>query len=617
MPVWSAIKRILIGAPIPTWRAHHERLSVALGLPVFASDAISSVAYATEEVLLVLAMGGIAALQYVTPISLVIVALVGIVVMSYIRTIYAYPQGGGGYRVTSDNLGRHLGLVAGAALLIDYVLTVAVSVSSGVLALVSAQPVLQPYMVHIGITVIAIISIINLRGARESGLVFAIPVYTFVFLLLIMIITGVGYALQGIDPVPETQAQTLARYQSAMQPIGLWLLLRAFAAGCTALTGIEAVADGAGAFRKPEAYNASRTLIMLGVVLALLFSGVSWLSYRFGVTPIPVGDPNFKTVLAQLAEGIFQGKFAFMFYFLQFATLLILFLAANTAFADFPRLSSFIARDGYMPRQLANLGDRLVFQNGIILLAFFAGFLLWIFHGDTHKLIPLYTVGVFTSFTLSQAAMALRQWRMGVPFLQGTLISLIGALATGVAMVVILVAKFAAGAWIVVVAALIMLYVFYGIKRHYNYLARELSLTAQDKIPSIEMTAILLVPRLHRGILNAIAYAKNIATDLRALHIVINPETVEDVKKEWEQYVPDISLVIMGSEYRSLVEPLMEYIDQAVGERENHMLTVIVPQAVPKYWWHRILHNNAAIPIKLALASRKNVVVTDVRYFLK
>jgi amino acid transporter len=606
--VFTTVKRLLFGAPIATSRAHHERLNTFFGLPVFASDAISSMAYATEEILLVLVLAGPAAIATVTDFAIAIAVLVGIVIFSYVRTIYAYPAGGGGYRVTSDNIGSKLGRVAGGALLIDYVLTVAVSVSSGILAIVSAFPTLIPYTVHLGLAAIAIVAWVNLRGTRESGAAFAVPTYLFVLLLLGLIVGGIFL------PASEPPSTVGAASHGTTQLLGVWLVMRAFAAGCTALTGIEAIADGAGAFKAPEALNASRTLITLGLILSVLFVGVSWLAHHFGVVPIEVGSAEYKTVLAQITEKVYGN--GTLFYFVQFTTMAILILAANTAFADFPRLCSFMAKDGYLPRQLANLGDRLVFQNGILVLALAAGTLIVVFGGDTHKLIPLYAVGVFTSFTLSQAGMTIRQMKMKAPT-WGVVASAIGAIVTGTVMIVIAVTKFHDGAWLVVVAEALLLSMFYGIRKHYDYLARELNPSATDDVPKLDTTVLLLVPpRVHRGILHAIAYAKTLSADVRAINITDDSNSITLMKEQWQKYGKGIPLVILESPYRSLVEPLLEYIDEAALERPNHMLTVVVPQAVPKVWWQALLHNNAAFPIKQALASRENVVITNVRYFL-
>lgn len=609
MGFFSALKRLLFGAPIASSRAHHERLPKIFGLPVFASDAISSVAYATEEILLVLLLAGSAAIVDVIYIAIAISVLIGIVIFSYVRTIYAYPQGGGGYRVSSDNLGSKAGRVAGAALLIDYVLTVAVSVSSGILAIVSAFPALGPYTIQLGLVAIALMAFVNLRGTKESGLVFAIPTYAFVFMLLLMIVMGLIAAANG--EVPSGPVREL--HHGTQHAMGLWLILRAFSAGCTALTGIEAIADGVGAFKEPAAKNASQTLMMLGVILATLFIGVSWLAVQFKVVPMEVGSEGFKTVLAQISEQIF-GNGA-MFYSLQIGTMAILILAANTAYADFPRLCSFIAKDGFLPRQLSNLGDRLVFQNGIILLSVAAGSLIWVFNGDTHALIPLYAVGVFTSFTLSQAGMVVRQMRLKSA--KWAIIgSTIGMVITCLVGVVIFVTKFEEGAWLILVACTVLMFVFWQIRKHYNYLAKSLNVEATETLPKLDTTVLLLVPRIHKGVLQAIAYAKSLSHDCRAIHISGDPSSLDSFKQDWSRFGGEIPLVILESPYRSLVEPLMEYIDEAVGEKPDHLLTVVVPQAVPKYWWQTVLHNNSALPIKVALGSRKNVVVTSIRYFL-
>lgn len=609
MRFFSALKRLIFGAPIASSRAHHERLPKIFGLPVFASDAISSVAYATEEILLVLLLAGSAAIVDVVYIAIAIAVLVAIVVFSYVRTIFAYPMGGGGYRVSSDNLGSKAGRIAGAALLIDYVLTVAVSVSSGILAIVSAFPSLGPYTVQLGLVAIAMMAFVNLRGTKESGLVFAIPTYAFVGMLFLLIVMGLVAAANGEGPTGPVSEL----HHGTQHAMGLWLVLRAFAAGCTALTGIEAIADGVGAFKEPAAKNASQTLMMLGGILTILFIGVSWLAVHFKTIPMEVGSEGFKTVLAQIAERIF-GNGA-MFYALQVGTMAILILAANTAYADFPRLCSFIAKDGFLPRQLSNLGDRLVFQNGIILLSVAAGALLWVFHGDTHALIPLYAVGVFTSFTLSQAGMVVRQLKLKSAK-WGVIASSIGMAVTFLVGMVILITKFEEGAWLITVACAVLLFVFWQIRKHYNYLAKSLNVDATETLPNLDTTVLLLVPRIHKGVLQAIAYAKSLSQDCRAIHISSDPTTLESFKQEWSRFGGDIPLVILESPYRSLVEPLMEYIDEAVGEKPDHLLTVVVPQAVPKFWWQTILHNNSALPIKVALGSRKNVVVTNVRYFL-
>ena len=603
---FGRIKRVLIGQPIHTKHAHHERLPKIFGLPVFASDALSSVAYATEEVMRVLLLAGVAYLTGIVNISVAIVVLIIVVASSYYQTIHAYPKGGGSYRVSTENLGPLAGQIAGASLLIDYVLTVAVSVSSGVLAIVSMMPSSQPYVVEMGVAAIAIVGVLNLRGAKESGIVFAIPTYSFVVLILVLI----GYGIfRGIGE-PMIAPKVFVASES-LEPLGVFLVLRAFASGCTALTGVEAISDGVQAFKPQEAKNAAQTLVIMAAILAVLFLGTSWLAQHYGIVPMPLESGQFKTVVAQISSQIFgEGVF---FYALQVATALILILAANTAFADFPRLSSFIARDGYLPRQLTSVGDRLVFQNGIVLLSILAIVLIVFFRGDTHALIPLYAVGVFTSFTLSQGGMAVRLWKQRS---YKMIVSAVGCVITFVVTCIILVTKFTQGAWLIVVALGLCLLVFRLIKRHYDYLAEALSVDEDDKLIPMSTTTLLLVPRMHKGLLHAISYAQSTTQDVRGLHVTLDKASAEQIKKDWDAFGVDMPLVILESPYRSLVEPVIDYIDETIAENPDSMVTVIVPQAVPKYPWQALLHTNAAVPLKLALRSRKNVVITNVRYFL-
>lgn len=610
MGLLSAVKRILVGKPIQTKHAHHERLPVWTGLPVFASDALSSVAYATEEILLVLVLAGAAAMALVWDVSWWLAGLMIVIAFSYYQTIHAYPKGGGTYLVSTENLGSGAGRVAGASLLIDYVLTVAVSVSSGVSAIVSLNSNVQPYGIHIGIVAVLLIMVANLRGAKESGLLFAIPTYTFVVMVLALVITGVVQTLG----IPHQVPKEVVPPPEGFHAMGAFLLLRAFAASCTALTGTEAIADGVQAFRPPEAKNAAKTLLLMVGMLLTMFIGLSYLAMHEGIVPMSTSAEGFKTVVAQIAVAHWGD--GILFGLLQLTTAAILFLAANTAFADFPRLSSFIARDGYLPRQLGSIGDRLVYQNGIILLSLSAIALIVVYKADTHSLIPLYAMGVFISFTMSQAGMAVK-FRREKAALYKFAISAFGALVTLVVMGILLVTKFAEGAWLIVVALAIMLLIFRGIRKHYDYLARELSVGQQDAVRPVRTIALLLVPRLHRGILKAIAYARATSHDVRAIHVTLDSNNVTQIKEDWNRFGSDIPLVILDSPYRSLVEPLIEYIDQAVAEEPDLVVTVIVPQAVPKFWWQGLLHNNAAVYLKLALASRRNVVVTNVRYFLK
>lgn len=612
MSLLSAVKRVLVGKPIHSKHAHHERLPVVTGLPVFASDALSSVAYATEEILLVLMLAGAVALPLVWNVSWWLGGLMLVVAFSYYQTIHAYPRGGGTYLVSTENLGSKAGRVAGASLLIDYVLTVAVSISSGVSALISLYPSLKTGMVpvYIGVGAVLILMLANLRGAKESGVLFAVPTYTFVVLVLALIATGVFQTMGQ----PNAIAQNVPMPKEGWHAMGAFLMLRAFAASCTALTGTEAIADGVQAFKAPEAKNAAKTLLLMVGLLMTMFLGLSYLAMHEGVVPISTSDPGYRTVVAQIA--VAHWGEGWLFSALQFATAAILFLAANTAFADFPRLSSFIARDGFLPRQLTSQGDRLVFQNGIILLSLAAMALIWLYNADTHSLIPLYAMGVFISFTLSQGGMAVKFWREKAKLWKFG-VSAFGTAVTFVVLVILLVTKFTEGAWLIVIALAVLLAIFWAIRRHYDYLAQELSVGPDDHVREVKTTVLLLVPRLHRGILKAIAYSKAMTKDVRAIHVTLDPKSVGHIKEDWNRFGADIPLVILDSPYRSFVDPITDYIDQTVAEDPSMMITVIVPQAVPKYWWQGLLHNNAAVPLKLALKSRKNVVITNVRYFLK
>jgi amino acid transporter len=602
------LKRWLIGRPIATRLAHHERLVVFFGLALLASDNISVIAYATEEIMHMLGLAGPEALSYVLPLAWATLALVIIVLFSYSRTIANYPQGGGDYRVATDNIGPLAGKIAGAALLIDYTLTVAVSVSAGVLAIVSAVPGLQPYIVHMGLSAIVVLALVNLRGTRESGLVFAIPTYAFVLLMVLLIVFGIP-KLGSFEGVP-----TVVEHEGPREALTLWLILRAFAAGCAALTGIEAIANGTMVFRAPEVKNAIKALVSLGAIMVVLFLGVTWLASHYPVRLMSADEAGYKTVVAQIAQGVFGN--GFMFYAIQIATMAILILAANTAFADFPRLASFMARDGYLPRQFASLGDRLVFQNGIVILGVVAGLLVVFAQGNVHKLIPLYALGVFTAFTLGQAGMVIKQWRDRK--LGGALVSGIGALATGVVWVVILVTKFVDGAWMIVIAMGGLLFMFSRIRRHYDYLAKELNVRPEDRVEKYSSTVLLLVPRLHRGLLKAISYAKAMTSDVRAVHVTLDPQQAKATKEQWTQFGADIPLVILDSPYRSLVDPVIEYVDQTIEEARdpNHMVTVIVAEAVPKNRFQQLLHSNLGLFLKIALGRRRNVVISNVRYFL-
>ncbi|MCB8933089.1 MAG: APC family permease [Fimbriimonadaceae bacterium] len=619
--LWAALKRlrrILFGAPIHSSQAHHERLSPLLGLPVFASDALSSVAYATEAILSVLVLYGLAAIHDQLPIAAAVAALIVIVTISYSQTIRAYPHGGGSYIVASDNFGETVGLIAGGALLIDYVLTVAVSVSAGVAAIVSAYPSLHNLLVPMSLLFIGGVAWANLRGVRESGAAFALPTYGFILAMGTMLVTGVVQSL-GTAPPPQVVFADPNMLGSAASLPFLFVILRSFAAGCTALTGIEAVSDGVAAFRDPAPQNAIRTLRIMAFLLVGLFIGTGYLS-RFlpEITLHSTANPEYRTLVSQLAIHVFGADSA-LFYVLQFATAAILVLAANTAFADFPRLGSFLARDGFLPRAMARQGDRLVFQNGIILLAVLAGTLVWHFHGNLDHLLPLYAVGVFTAFTLSQLGM-LRYWsrrRSTDPkWMRGALVSGTGGIVTALVTLVILVTKFMEGAWIVVILLAVLFVSLRAVKQRYESIARQLETTKPAELGARKNLVLVLVPRVHRGVQEALDYALSCHGECRAIHVTLDEKNVPTLRDDWERLGRGVPLVVLGSPFRSLIKPILEYVDEARDEDPNRMVTVIVSEAVPRKWIHKLLQENVAIQLKLALGQREGIAVTNLRYFL-
>jgi len=603
----SGVKRILVGSPIPTDRAQHERLSPVTGLAVFASDALSSVAYATEEILLILILAGGAALSLSVPIAVAIAALIAIVVSSYRQTILAYPKGGGSYIVTRENLGRYPSLIAGAALLVDYVLTVAVSVAAGIAAITSAIPLLYSYRVTLCVLGVGGIAVANLRGVREAGRLFAVPTYLFLAVYAVLIAAGAVQWLERGSVAPEA-----AHLPAPVAGLSLFLVLRAFASGCAALTGIEAVSDGVPALRPPEAPNARRVLTALGVILVGLFIGVSALVHAFGVVPV-----EGETVTSQLARRVFGVTPPY--YAVQAVTTLILVLAANTSFADFPRLASFLARDRFIPRQFANRGDRLTFSNGIIILAVVSAALLIVFGGDTHALIPLYAVGVFVSFTLSQASMV-RYWTRQRSPLWGfrAAVNGTGATATGIVAVIIATTKFTHGAWIVIVLIPCMLLLFTAIRRHYDDVAVQLSVEgAEPPRPPARHTVLLLVGDVHRGMFPAVAYAQALSPAARAVYVEVDPEATRRFEDRWGKYGHGMPLVVLRSPYRTVAGPLLDYLDHLQRQDGDQLVTIILPEFVPARWWQHLLHNQTALVIKGALLFRRGVIVTNVPYHLK
>jgi amino acid transporter len=602
----SAVKKLFVGSPLATAQARHERLTKSSALAVFSSDALSSVAYATEEILLVLVLAGSVALGYSIPIGIAIVVLIAVVVSSYRQTILAYPQGGGAYIVTKDNLGTLPGLVAAGALLIDYVLTVAVSVAAGVAALTSAFPLLYDYRMLLGVLFIAGIATVNLRGLRESSNLFAVPTYLFIVSFSGMLAYGIVRWIAGWEAPPPPPA-----HLTMSQDLTIFLVLRAFASGCAALTGVEAVSDGVPAFKPPEARNARIVLAWLGVILITLFIGITFLARHYQVTPRLE-----ETVVSQLARLIFGG--GLLYYEVQAVTMLILVFAANTAFADFPRLAYFLARDGFIPRQFSTRGDRLVFSNGILILGGMAALLILIFGGATHALIPLYAVGVFVSFTLSQASMVKRWlirrergwwWRWAL--------NALGAATTGLVMLVIAATKFAHGAWMVVLLIPLLVALFLMIHRHYDDVARQLSLDNYGGPPPIDHTVLVLVGDLHRGVAAALRYAQALSASVKAVYVELDPDRTRKLEEKWGKFGLGIPLVVLTSPYRSLLTPFLYYVNHLLALGDNHVVTIVIPEFVPARWWQHLLHNQTALLIKGALLFRKGVVVVDVPFHLR
>jgi len=605
----NALKRLLVGRPLPTAQARHERLSKATGLAIFASDNLSSVAYATEEILRVLVLAGAAALTLAMPIGVAIAVVIAIVIFSYRQTILAYPQGASDYIVAKDNLGTIPGLVAGSALLIDYTLTVAVSVSAGIAALTSAAPPLYDHRVLLCVIAIALIAIGNLRGVRESGRLFALPSYLFIVGFFALIVVGlVRYLALGVPPAPPLEATDTPAPEHMLTA---FLVLRAFASGAVALTGIEAVADGVPAFKPPEVHNARAVLAMLGAIMMTLFLGTTALAALYGVVP-----RDEETVVSQLAWQIFGGGLPY--YYLQTVSMLILILAANTAFADFPRLAFFMARDGYMPRQFGTRGDRLVFSNGVLILAMTAAGLVALFGGSTHALIPLYAVGVFTSFTLSQASMV-RRWLRTRPagWWWRVAVNGVGAATTGLVLAVVAATKFLDGAWIVVLLIGALITMLLMIKHHYEDVARQLSLEGFEGPPPIGHTVLVLVGDLHRGVAEALLYAKTLSPDAKAVYVELDPERTRRLEEKWGKHGLGVPLIVLTSPYRSLMGPLLEYIDHLQAREGRQVVTIVLPEFIPARWWQQLLHNQTALLVKGALLFRRNVVVTDVPYHLR
>ncbi|HWJ24220.1 MAG TPA: APC family permease [Gemmatimonadaceae bacterium] len=612
-------KRLIFGRPLASERLEHERLSKKTALAVLSSDAISSVAYATDQILFVLAVLGAAALTYVVPISAVIVGLLALVGISYRQTIFAYPGGGGSYTVAKDNLGVRAGLVAAAALLTDYILTVAVSISGGVAAITSAYPSLAPHTVTLGVLSIALLMIVNLRGVRESGAAFSVPTYLFVAMMLALLGAGLfrlatGHELAPLAGTIKVDPVSARHYGGGLSPITgfalFYLLLRGFAEGCAAMTGTEAISNGVMAFRQPAPRNAATTLGWMVTILAAFFLGVSYLARHYGV--FPTTD---QTVLSQLGRHVFGG--GPLYYALQYTTFAVLVLAANTAFADFPRLAGILADDRYMPRQLAARGDRLAFSNGIVMLALLAMLLVRLFHGSTNALVPLYAVGVFVCFTLSQAGMVVHWLRTREPgWRWRAALNGIGAVATALVSLIQVVTKFTSGGWIVVLLIPAIIWLLNAIHSHYTRFAREIAFHGQSPILPLHHTVVVPVNGITKATAGALVYATTISDDVVGVYVEVDPRETPRMRAEWDAWDIGVPLVVLPSPYRSVLRPLVDYVDGlrriAVGE----LVTVVVPEIVPHRWWEHLLHNKTALYIRTAFLFRPNVVVTAVPFLV-
>jgi amino acid transporter len=607
--VLSQVKALVVGRPISSRLAHHERLSRVTGLAVLSSDPLSSVAYATEEILRVLMLAGAAALTFSSPIAFVIAAILAIVVFSYRQTIYAYPNGGGAYIVAKDNIGPVAAQIAAAALLIDYVLTVSVSIAAGVAAITSALPDWHVNRVDLAIGFVVVLALGNLRGVRESGRIFALPTYFFIVSILAMVGVGMWKVFAGTtQPLPPPSDPVHAVGSS----VTLLLLLTAFSNGCTAMTGVEAVSNGVPAFKPPEPRNAAATLIAMAGISIAMFLGITLLSRTYQVMPSET-----ETVVSQLARGVFDGR-GFPYFAVQAATTLILVLAANTAYADFPRLSSIIARDRYLPRQLMNQGDRLAFSNGIIVLIVFAIVLLVIFGGDTHALIPLYMIGVFLSFTLSQAGMVIHWHRLRTPgWRASAVVNGVGGIVTGIVLVVVAITKAHEGAWIIMLLIPLLVLFFRMTHRHYGAVAAQLRLAgAEEPDTPRHNTVVVPISGMQRAVVRALDYAKTLSPDVRAVYVDVDPAATEQLRQDWDTWGRGVPLVVLASPFRSLLEPLLEFIEELDAARADGYVTVVLPEFVPARWWHHLFHNQRALLIKGALLFRPNTVVTSVPFHL-
>jgi len=618
----------LIGRPLANADAPHQAIGKAIGLAVFSSDALSSVAYAPQEMMFILAAAGSGAFHYSIPLAIAICGLLLILTLSYEQTIHAYPGGGGAYIVARDNLGEMPAQVAGAALLTDYILTVAVSISSGVAQIVSAYPNLYEYRVEIAVAMVVGVMLINLRGVKESGYAFAVPTYFFLLSMVVTIAVGMFRYLTGTLPLVSSPPEDLMRLHEVAQPVTLFLILRAFSSGTTALTGVEAISNGITAFKEPRSKNAGITLVWMAVILGTMMLGITFLSNHVGALP-----SEEETLISQLARTVFDSR-GILYLGVIAGTAVILIMAANTAFADFPRLSAIAAADGFLPRQLTYRGSRLVYSRGIVALAAIASLLIIIFQASVSRLIPLYAIGVFLSFTLSQAGMARRWHKVGalkpgeeivergstLRYESGwqfkMLVNGLGAILTAVVMMVFAITKFSDGAWVVIIITPALVLTFFAIHRHYRNLAGRLSLDhygAPTRI--VRHRVILALAGVHRGSLEALRYARMLSDDITAVHVSIDAAESQKVQEKWERWGDGIRLVILDSPYRLFIEPLLEYIDEIDAQRQpNEIITIVVPEFVSQQWWTNLLHTQTAVMLRLALIFRRRIVITSVPY---
>lgn len=632
----QSLKRTVIGEPFPTSQEIHERLDKVRALAVFASDPISSNAYATEAIMSVLIVLGSGALAMTLPLAIGVAILVLMVVFSYIQTILHYPDGGGAYTVAKDNLGRYPALLAGAALLTDYILTVSVSVSAGVRAVTSAFPEAHDYRILIALLAIGFITWVNLRGAKESGTIFAIPTYAFVGGVLLVIATGLVrmFGLFGAAPLPEFSeaVQATANFTGFAY---IWLLLRAFAGGCTALTGIEAISNGVQAFKPPESKNAAKTMVAMGAIAMSLFVGITFLSTHMHLTP---AEGAGESILSQMTRNITGGNF--LYYWVQLFTALILFLAANTGYQDFPRLSSFLARDGFLPRWMQNRGDRLVYSSGIVVLAIISSIIIIIFQADEIAMLPLYALGVMLSFTLSQAGMARLMAKVGklnpgeVAQTDVTTIhyeskwrwkralNVFGAITTGVVFIILTATKFVDGAWVILLAIPILVYMFHKIHQHYDAVAESLTTEAlvDEDIIDIANVAVIPIADIHRGTLRALKYAQRFADDVRAVAIATTPAMRKRIEARWEMFpnlTTDAKLIVIDYDYRDILVPLVDYIENVSHEEyPKQLITVVIPEFIPEHSAAKWLHNQTASLLQNRLLAQDNVILIDVPYHI-